>query len=80
MSATVTRLLVDLLAEATDRHGLTQLILSGGGSSNPTTAQWLRATGARHAAILGSIQPGAGPLMIPEPATAPPRHLSIRQD
>jgi anhydro-N-acetylmuramic acid kinase len=123
VSATVTRLLVDLLAEATGRHGLTELILSGGGSSNPTTVQWLRdavpgvhvlttgdlgipaqakeavafavlgflswnglpgsvtaATGARHAAILGSIQPGARPLILPEPATTPPRHLSIRQD
>ena len=121
--ATVTRLLVDLLAEAVDRHHLTELIVSGGGSSNPTTMRWLRAavpgvrvlttgdlgipeqakeavafavlgflswnglpgsvtaaTGARHPAILGSIQPGAGPLVLPEPAALPPRYLSVRQD
>jgi anhydro-N-acetylmuramic acid kinase len=123
VSATVTRLLVDLLAEATDRHRLTELVLSGGGSANPTTMRWLRtavpgvrvlttgdlgipeqakeavafavlgflswnglpgsvtaATGARHPAILGSIQPGARPLVLPEPAGLPPRYLSVRQD
>jgi anhydro-N-acetylmuramic acid kinase len=123
VSATVTRLLVDLLAWAAEDHGLTELVLSGGGSSNPTTMRWLRAalpavrvlttselgipaqakeaiafavlgflswnglpssviaaTGARHPAILGSIQPGARPLVLPEPAAVPPRHLSIRQD
>jgi anhydro-N-acetylmuramic acid kinase len=37
------------------------------------------ATGARHPAILGSIQPGAHPLELPEPAAVPPRQLSIRQ-
>ena len=123
VSATVTRLLVDLLAGAVEHHGLTELVLSGGGSSNPTTMNWLRAavpgvrvlttddlgipaqakeavafavlgflswnglpgsvtaaTGARHPAILGSIQPGARPLVLPAPAAAPPRYLSIRQD
>jgi anhydro-N-acetylmuramic acid kinase len=118
--ATVTRLLVDLLAEAARGHGLTELILSGGGSANPTTLRWLResvpgtrvlttddlgvpaqakeavafavlgfltwnglpgsvtaATGARHPAILGSIQPGAAPLILPEPATTPPRRLRL---
>ncbi len=122
MSATVTRLLVDLLAGAAERHGLTELILSGGGSANPTTMSWLRAalpavgvlttsdlgiptqakeavafavlgflswnglpgsvtaaTGARHPAILGSVQPGAHPLVMPEPATMPPRYVRIRQ-
>jgi anhydro-N-acetylmuramic acid kinase len=38
------------------------------------------ATGARHAAILGSIQPGARPLAMPQPAKAAPRHLSIRPE
>ncbi|HEX9063656.1 MAG TPA: anhydro-N-acetylmuramic acid kinase [Streptosporangiaceae bacterium] len=118
--ATVTRLLVDLLAAATRDYGLTQLVLSGGGSANSTMLRWLRAavpgvavsvsddlgvpaqakealafavlgflswnglpgsvpaaTGARHPAILGSIQPGASPLVLPEPAAAPPRFLTI---
>ncbi len=123
VSATVTRLLVDLLADAAQRHGLTELVMSGGGSSNPTTLRWLRAalpgvsvlttddlgipaqakeavafavlgflswnglpgsvtaaTGARHPAILGTIQPGASPLVLPEPAAMPPRRLSVRHD
>ena len=122
ISATVTRLLVELLAGAAEKHGLTELILSGGGSANPTTMSWLRAavpgaavlttsdlgipaqakeavafavlgflswnglpgsvtaaTGARHPAILGSIQPGAQPLIMPEPAAMPPRCLLISQ-
>ena len=41
--ATVTRLLVDQLAAAAARYGLRELILSGGGSRNLTTARWLRA-------------------------------------
>lgn len=119
--ATVTRLLVDLLAAAAREYGLAELVLSGGGSANLTTMSWLReaapgvsvlttddlglpaqakeavafavlgflswnglpgsvtaATGARHPAILGSIQPGAGPLVLPEPAAAPPRYLTLR--
>jgi 1,6-anhydro-N-acetylmuramate kinase len=36
------------------------------------------ATGAAHPAILGTIQPGAGPLRLPEPAGTPPRHLRLR--
>lgn len=119
--ATVTRLLVDLLAGAVSEFGLSELVLSGGGSANPTTMRWLRAavpetavqttddlgipaqakeavafavlgfltwnglagsviaaTGARHPAILGSIQPGAGPLVLPEPATMPPRRLTVQ--
>jgi anhydro-N-acetylmuramic acid kinase len=121
VSATVTRLLVDLLADAAERYGLRELILSGGGSANPTTMRWLRAavpgvsvlttddlgvpaqakeavafavlgflswnglpgsvtaaTGARHQAILGSIQPGAAPLVLPEPAASPPRRLRLQ--
>ena len=42
-SATVTRLLVDLLAEAARTHQLRELGLSGGGSRNETTVRWLRA-------------------------------------
>jgi anhydro-N-acetylmuramic acid kinase len=120
VSATVTRLLVDLLADAARQFGLVELVLSGGGSGNQTTLRWLRqalpgvavlttadlgvpaqakeavafavlgflswhglpgsvaaATGARHPAILGTIQPGAAPLVLPEPAAAPPRFLSV---
>lgn len=40
--ATVTRLLVDLLAAAAKQHGLTELVLSGGGAKNATTMRWLR--------------------------------------
>jgi anhydro-N-acetylmuramic acid kinase len=118
--ATVTRLLVDLLAQAAARHGLAELILSGGGSANATTVRWLReaapgvrvlssddlglparakeavafavlgfltwhglpgsvtaATGAQHPCILGSIQPGAGPLLLPAPAPRGPRYLRL---
>ncbi len=120
VSATVTRLLVDLLADAAKQHGLTELVLSGGGSANPVTMRWLRealpgvsvlttddlgvpaqakeavafavlgflswnglpgsvtaATGARHPSILGSIQPGASALVLPVPASTPPRHLRL---
>ncbi|MFF4648541.1 anhydro-N-acetylmuramic acid kinase [Streptomyces sp. NPDC001380] len=34
-------------------------------------------TGARRAAVLGSITPGRGPLRLPEPAAAPPRVLRV---
>ncbi|MCD0481026.1 anhydro-N-acetylmuramic acid kinase [Streptacidiphilus sp. ASG 303] len=34
-------------------------------------------TGARRAAVLGSITPGRGPLRLPEPAAAPPRLLRV---
>jgi anhydro-N-acetylmuramic acid kinase len=120
VAATVTRLLVDLLAEAAKQHGLTELVLSGGGSANQTTLRWLReavpgvrvvttdelgvpaqakeavafavlgfltwnglpgsvtaATGATHQSILGTIQPGATPLRLPEPADSPPRYLRL---
>jgi anhydro-N-acetylmuramic acid kinase len=36
------------------------------------------ATGAAHPAILGTIQPGAAPLRLPEPAGTPPRYLRLR--
>ena len=120
VAATVTRLLVDLLAEAARTHRLGELGLSGGGSRNETTVRWLRAalpgvtvgttdelgipaqakealafavlgylswnglpgsvpsaTGARHPAILGSITPGGGPLILPGPAATPPRSLRL---
>jgi anhydro-N-acetylmuramic acid kinase len=35
------------------------------------------ATGARHAAILGSITPGSGPLRLPPPAPCPPARLRL---
>jgi len=40
--ATVTRLLVDLLAEASRAYRLADLVLSGGGSKNATMIAWLR--------------------------------------
>jgi anhydro-N-acetylmuramic acid kinase len=43
VAATVTRLLVDLLAGAARQHELTEMVLSGGGSRNETTLRWLRA-------------------------------------
>jgi anhydro-N-acetylmuramic acid kinase len=119
--ATVTRLLVDLVAEASRGHRLAELVLSGGGSKNATTIAWLRsalpdvavrttdelgvpvqakealafavlgyltwnglpgsvtaATGARHPSILGSIEPGAGPLELPPPLTSSPSRLRLR--
>jgi anhydro-N-acetylmuramic acid kinase len=118
--ATVTRLLVDLLAEAVHEHQLTELVISGGGSKNLTTLRWLRtdvpavvlrttdelgvpaqakealafavlgyltwngrpgsviaATGARHQAILGSIEPGAGPLVLPPPLGWSPSRMHL---
>jgi anhydro-N-acetylmuramic acid kinase len=116
--ATVTRLLVDLLAEAAVRHQLAEMVLAGGGSKNSTALRWLRdelpgvrvcttdelgipvqakealafavlgflswnglpgsataATGARHRSILGSVTPGAGPLVLPPPLTSAPARL-----
>jgi len=118
--ATVTRLLVDLLANAARQHQLAEMILSGGGSRNSTVLRWLRAevpgvtvrttdelgipvqakealafavlgflswnglpgsviaaTGARHPSILGSIQPGAGPLVLPPPLSSSPSRMHL---
>ncbi|MDR2985070.1 MAG: anhydro-N-acetylmuramic acid kinase [Nocardiopsaceae bacterium] len=120
VAATVTRLLVDLLADASREHRLGELILSGGGSKNATTVAWLRsalpgvsvltadelgvpvqakealafavlgyltwngrpgsvtaATGARHPSMLGSILPGAGPLVLPPPLDFSPSALRV---
>jgi anhydro-N-acetylmuramic acid kinase len=121
VAATVTRLLVDLLAAAARQHRLQELVLSGGGSKNVTTVRWLRAalpgvhvlttdelgvpvqakealafavlgyltwngrpgsvtaaTGARHRSILGAIEPGAGPLILPAPLESSPRYIRLR--
>ena len=118
--ATVTRLLVDLLAKAGSEHGLAEFVLSGGGSKNATTVRWLRselpgvavrttdelgvpvqakealafavlgyltwnglpgsvtaATGARHPSVLGSIEPGDGPLLLPPPLDTSPSRLRV---
>jgi anhydro-N-acetylmuramic acid kinase len=118
--ATVTRLVVDLLADASRHHRVAELVLSGGGSKNATIVGWLRselpevtvrttdelgipvqakealafavlgyltwngrpgsvtaATGARHQSILGSIEPGAGPLVLPPPMESSPSRLRL---
>lgn len=111
VAATVTALVAALVADATRRHRVSEVVLSGGGSRNPTLLGWIRrarpalrvltsaalgvpvrakealafavlgyltwnglpaatprVTGARHPVLLGSIAPGAGPLLLPEPA------------
>lgn len=42
VAATVTRLVADRLVEAAGRHGLEEMVLSGGGSRNLTLLSWLR--------------------------------------
>ena len=42
VSATVTRLVADLLVEAARRHELEEMVLSGGGSRNVTLVSWIR--------------------------------------
>jgi anhydro-N-acetylmuramic acid kinase len=118
--ATVTRLLVDLLADAALDHQLAEVVVSGGGSRNSTVLRWLRAdlpgvrvsttgefgipvqakealafavlgflswhglpgsvtaaTGARHPSILGSITPGARPLVLPPPLNSAPSRMHL---
>jgi anhydro-N-acetylmuramic acid kinase len=120
VAATVTRLLVDLVADAAREHRLAELVLSGGGSKNATTVGWLRsalpgvavhttdelgvpaqakealafavlgyltwngapgsvpaATGARHRSILGALEPGDGPLVLPPPLDVAPARLRL---
>ncbi len=43
VAATVTRLVADRLVEAAGRHGLEEMVLSGGGSRNLTLLSWIRA-------------------------------------
>lgn len=118
--ATLTRLTAVTVADACRDHGVTELVISGGGARNPTLMRMLRGklptvttapsdavgigsdakealafavlgfltvhglpaaipscTGARHASLLGSITPGAGPLRLPEPVAVPPRTMRV---
>ncbi|MHB1875359.1 MAG: anhydro-N-acetylmuramic acid kinase [Streptosporangiaceae bacterium] len=42
VAATVTRLVAGLVADAAGRHRVTEVVLSGGGSKNPTLLGWIR--------------------------------------
>jgi anhydro-N-acetylmuramic acid kinase len=118
--ATLTRLTAVTVADACRAHGVTELVVSGGGARNPVLMRMIgeelpgvrlrpsedlgvasdakealafavlgfltvhglpgalpSGTGARRAALLGSITPGLAPLRLPEPATQPPRLLRI---
>jgi len=119
--ATVTELTARVIAAEAARHGLAELVCSGGGTRNPVlmerlavlgTGRWRvktideygvpsaakeayafallgylswhglpgsvpAATGARTAAVLGSLTPGAAPLRLPDPLTTPPLRLVI---
>ncbi|GAA3118634.1 anhydro-N-acetylmuramic acid kinase [Streptomyces rameus] len=118
--ATLTRLTAVTVADACRAHGVTQLVVSGGGTRNPVLMRMIAeelpgvplrlsdalglpsdakealafavlgfltvhglpgafpsGTGARRAALLGSITPGVSPLRLPEPAARPPRLLRI---
>lgn len=118
--ATLTRLTAVTVADSCRAHGVTELVVSGGGVRNPTMTAMIReelagvrllssddlglpsdakealafavlgfltvhglpgavpsCTGARRAALLGSITPGSGGLRLPEPAGQPPRRLRV---
>ncbi|MFE7315945.1 anhydro-N-acetylmuramic acid kinase [Streptomyces sp. NPDC057555] len=118
--ATLTRLTAVTVADACRAHHVTEIVVSGGGTRNPTLLRMLAeelpgvplrlsddlglpsaakealafailgfltfhglpgtiaaTTGARQAALLGSITPGRSPLRLPEPAPSPPRMLRI---
>ncbi|MDO0924181.1 anhydro-N-acetylmuramic acid kinase [Streptomyces sp. TG1A-8] len=118
--ATLTRLTAVTAADACRAHGVTELVVSGGGVRNPVLMRMLAeelpgvplrpsddlglpsdakealafavlgfltvhglpgtlpsGTGARRAALLGSITPGPSPLRLPAPAARPPRLLRI---
>ncbi|WP_051852128.1 anhydro-N-acetylmuramic acid kinase [Streptomyces sp. NRRL F-5650] len=113
--ATLARLTAVTVADACRAHGVTRLVLSGGGTHNPVLTGMLAeelpgvslgpsdalglpsdakeapafallgfltvnglpgavpsGTGARRAALLGTVTPGRGPLRLPEPAGEPP--------
>ncbi|MER5755156.1 anhydro-N-acetylmuramic acid kinase [Streptomyces sp. NPDC002088] len=118
--ATLARLTAATVTDACRAHGVTQLVVSGGGVRNPVLMGMIAeelpgvplrpsdelglpsdakealafavlgfltvhglpgtlpsGTGARRAALLGSITPGLSPLRLPEPAAHPPRVLRI---
>ncbi|MFK4148425.1 anhydro-N-acetylmuramic acid kinase [Streptomyces sp. NPDC004065] len=120
--ATLTRLTAVTVAGACRAHGVTELVVSGGGLRNPVLMRMIAeelpgvrlrpsdelglpsdakealafavlgfltvhglpgalpsGTGARRAALLGSITPGRSPLRLPEPAVRPPRLLRIER-
>lgn len=118
--ATVTALTARTVADALERHGVREVIASGGGTGNATLMGMLReavpdarlrsiedfgilseakeayafavlgflsmhglagampsCTGARRAAVLGSITPGREPLSLPTPSSAAPTRLRV---
>ncbi|MFI7870300.1 anhydro-N-acetylmuramic acid kinase [Streptomyces salinarius] len=118
--ATLARLTAVTVADACRAHGVTRLVVSGGGARNPVLMGLLAeelpgvalgssdalglpsdakealafallgfltvnglsgavpsGTGARRAALLGTVTPGLEPLRLPEPANEPPRLLRI---
>ncbi|WP_399136255.1 anhydro-N-acetylmuramic acid kinase [Streptomyces sp. NBUA17] len=121
--ATLARLTAVTVADACRAHGVTRLVVSGGGAHNPVLMNMLAGelpgvplgssdalglppdakealafallgfltvnglpgalpsgTGARRAALLGSLTPGHAPLRLPEPAAAPPRLLQVTDE
>jgi len=119
--ATLTELTAALIATACRNHGLSELVVAGGGARNPSLMGRIAAlaaptrissmddyglpaqakeaylfavlgyftmyglpgtiasaTGARVGSILGSITPGAGPLILPEPADVAVQRLRIQ--
>ncbi|MFE2355583.1 anhydro-N-acetylmuramic acid kinase [Streptomyces parvulus] len=121
--ATLARLTAVTVADACRAHGVTSLVVSGGGAHNPVLMGMLAeelpgvpleasdalglpsdakealafallgfltvhglpgaipsGTGARRAALLGSITPGRSPLRLPEPAAGPPRLLRVTDE
>ncbi|MEU0592361.1 anhydro-N-acetylmuramic acid kinase [Streptomyces ardesiacus] len=118
--ATPARLTAVTVADACRAHGVTRLVVSGGGAHNPLLTGMLAeelpgvslgpsdalglpsdakealafallgfltvnglpgalpsGTGARRAALLGTVTPGREPLRLPEPAGRPPRLLRV---
>lgn len=118
--ATLTALTAQTVVDACHRYGVTDVVMAGGGTSNPTLVSALEerapnirfaliddlgipssakeayafallgfltwhglpgtvasCTGAAGPRLLGSITPGAGPLVLPEPSAHPPRMLIV---